>query len=128
LTLTSQIVIYETTNVVEVYVENRYSGCSWNDGNAVLGIQNQNGSLGYTAPGRNTGDWAATNEAWLFTPNGASNIAFSWLDASGTVIGTDPTINVCPTDQATTYTARAVYTNSNGDVVTETDEVTVTRE
>ncbi len=128
LRLTSQIVIYETTNVVEVYVENRYSGCSWNDGNAVLGIQNQNGSLGYTAPGRNTGDWAATNEAWRFTPNGASNIAFSWLDASGTVIGTDPTINVCPTDQATTYTARAVYTNCNGDVVTETDEVTVTRE
>ncbi|MDN3722911.1 gliding motility-associated C-terminal domain-containing protein [Aequorivita sp. SDUM287046] len=127
LSLTSQVVIYETTNVVEVYVQDRPNGCSWNDGNAVLGIQNQNGTLGYTAPGRNTGDWSASNEAWRFTPNGVSNVAFSWLDASGTVIGTDPTINVCPTDQSTTYTAQAVYTNCNGDVVTETDEVTVTQ-
>ncbi|MBG42833.1 MAG: hypothetical protein CL530_02590 [Aequorivita sp.] len=126
LSLTSQIVIYETTNVVEVYVQDRPSGCTWNDGNAVLGIQNQNGTVGYTAPGRNTSDWAATNEAWRFTPNGASNVAFSWLDASGTVIGTDPTINVCPTDQSTTYTAQAIYTNCNGDVITETDDITVT--
>lgn len=127
LSLTSQIVIYETTNVVEVYVQDRPSGCTWNDGNAVLGIQNQNGTVGYTAPGRNTSDWAATNEAWRFTPNGASNVAFSWLDSMGTVIGTDTTINVCPTDQSTTYTAQAVYTNCNGDVITETDEITVTR-
>jgi gliding motility-associated-like protein len=127
LELTSQIVIYETTNVVEIYVENRPNGCSWNDGNAVLGIQNQNGTQGYTAPGRNTGDWSATNEAWRFTPNGQSNIVFSWLDANGTVIGTDPTINVCPTAPSTTYTAQAVYTNCNGDVITETDEVTVLR-
>lgn len=127
LSLTSQIVIYETTNVVEVYVQDRPSGCTWNDGNAVLGIQNQNGTVGYTAPERNTSDWAATNEAWRFTPNGASNVAFSWLDSMGTVIGTDTTINVCPTDQSTTYTAQAVYTNCNGDVITETDEITVTR-
>lgn len=127
LTLTSQIVMYETTNVVEVYVQDRPNGCTWNGGNAVLGIQNQNGTLGYTAPGRNTGDWAASNEAWRFTPNGASNVVFSWLDSNGTVIGTDPTINVCPTDPSTTYTAQAIYTSCNGDVVTEIDEVTVTR-
>ncbi|MCG2418103.1 gliding motility-associated C-terminal domain-containing protein [Aequorivita sp. F47161] len=127
LQLTSQVVIYETTNVVEVYIEDRPSGCSWNDGNAVVGIQNQNGTQGYTPPGRNTGDWSATDEAWRFTPNGASNVAFSWLDANGTVIGTDPTINVCPTDTSTTYTAQAIYTNCNGDVVTETDDVVVTR-
>ncbi|MAP80289.1 MAG: hypothetical protein CL526_04280 [Aequorivita sp.] len=127
LDLTSQVVIYETTNVIEVYVENRPAGCSWNDGNAVLGIQNQDGTLGYTPPGRNTGDWSATDEAWRFTPNGASNVVFSWLDSNGDVIGTDPTINVCPTDPTTTYTAQAVYTNCNGDIITETDEVVVTR-
>lgn len=127
LDLTSQVVIYETTNVIEVYVENRPAGCSWNDGNAVLGIQNQDGTLGYTPPGRNTGDWSATDEAWRFTPNGASNVVFSWLDSNGDVIGTDPTINVCPTDPTTTYTAQAVYTNCNGDVITETDEVIVTK-
>lgn len=127
LKLTSQVVIYETTNVVEVYVEDRPNGCGWNDGNAVLGIQNENGTQGYTPPGRNTGNWAASNEAWRFTPNGDSNVVFSWLDSNGTVIGNDATINVCPTEASTVYTAQAVYTNCNGDVVTESDDVTVTK-
>lgn len=125
--LTSQVVLYETTNVVEIYVENRPSGCSWNDGLAMLGIQNQTGTQGYVAPGRNTGDWSATNEAWRFTPSGETNIDFTWLDADGNVLGTDPTINVCPTEQSTTYTAKAVYQNCNGDVVIVTDDVTVTK-
>lgn len=127
LTLTSQVVIYETTNVVEVYVQDRSNQCTWNDGNAVIGIQNVNGTQGYTPPGRNTGNWSASNEAWRFTPNGASNVTFAWLDAQGTVIGNDPTINVCPTEASTVYTAQAIYTNCNGDVVTESDDITVTR-
>lgn len=126
LKLTSQIVMYETTNVIEIYIKDRFSGCSWNDGNAVIGIQNQDGTIGETAPGRNTGDWSATHEAWRYTPNGNSNVVFSWLDADGNVIGTEPTINVCPTDDVTVYTAQAVYTNCNGDVVTVTDDVQVT--
>lgn len=123
--LTSQIVIYETTNVVEVYIQNRPGGCTWNDGNAVIGIQNQTGLIGESAPGRNTGNWSATNEAWRYTPNGESNVEFSWLDADGNVIGTDTTITVCPTDASTVYTAQAIYTNCNGDVVVETDDVQV---
>ena len=125
--LTSQIVIYETTNVIDVYVKERPNGCYWNDGNAVIGIQNQDGRQGYTPPVRNTGDWSAYEEAWRFTPNGPSNVEFAWLNANGDVIGTDATINVCPTDDVTIYTAQAVYTNCNGDIVTESDEVTVTK-
>lgn len=125
--LTSQVVIYETTNVVEVYVEDRTDACpTWNDGNAVIGIQNQDGTQGFTPPERNTGNWSATEEAWRFTPNGTSNVVFSWLDSDGNVLSNDPTITVCPTDPSTTYTAQAVYTNCNGDVITETDDVTVT--
>lgn len=125
--LTSQIVMYETTNVIEIYVGNRPGGCTWNDGNAVIGIQNQTGLIGESAPGRNTGNWSATNEAWRFTPNGEPNVVFSWLDADGNVIGNTDTINVCPDDQVTVYTAQAIYTNCNGDVVTVTDDVTVTK-
>ncbi len=126
LNLTTQIVMYETTNVIEIYIKDRFSGCSWNSGNAVIGIQNQTGLIGESAPGRNTGDWAATHEAWRFTPNGNSNVVFSWLDADGNEIGTDTTINVCPTEEVTVYTAQAIYTNCNGDVVTVTDDVQVT--
>ena len=124
--LTSQVVLYETTNVVEVYIQDRPGGCTWNDGNAVIGIQNQDGTIGESAPGRNTGNWSATNEAWRFTPNGEPNVVFSWLDSNGDVIGTDTTITVCPTEDVTVYTAQAVYTNCNGDVVTVTDDVQVT--
>ncbi len=127
LKLTSQIVMYETTNVIEIYIKDRFSGCSWNDGVAVVGIQNQTGLIGESAPGRNTGDWSATHEAWRYTPNGESNVEFSWMDADGNVIGTDTTINVCPTEPVTVYTAQAIYTNCNGDVVTVTDDVQVTR-
>lgn len=125
LTMTSQIVFYETTNIIDVYVENRTSGCTWNSGNALIGIQNVGGTQGVAAPGRNTGDWAATNEAWRFIPNGNSNVDFVWLDGDGIEIGNTATLQVCPTE-ITTYTARATYTNCNGDVVIEEDTVTVT--
>ena len=126
-TLTTQVVIYETTNVVEIYLEDRTNACStWNDGNAVIGLQNQDGTDGITPPERNTGNWAANNEAWRFTPNGESNVAFSWLNEDNEVIGTDSVINVCPANETSTYTAQAIYTNCNGDVITETDTVTVT--
>ncbi|WP_310992997.1 gliding motility-associated C-terminal domain-containing protein [Aequorivita marina] len=127
LSLTSQVVIYETTNVVEVYIEERSDQCTWNDGNAVVGIQNEGGTEGFTPPGRNTGNWSASNEAWRFTPDGDSNVDFSWLDADGTFISDERTINVCPTEATTVYTAQAIYTNCNGDVVTETDDITVTK-
>ncbi len=127
LSMTTQIVIYETTNVVEVYLENRSDQCpTWNSGNAVLGIQNQDGTDGIVAPGRQTGNWATSNEAWRFTPNGASNVEFAWLNDSGDVISTDPTINVCPPSGTTVYTAQVTYTNCNGDVVVETDDVAIT--
>ncbi len=122
--MTSQIVIYETTNVVEVYMEERTAGCSWNSGNAVIGLQNVGGTQGLAAPGRNTGDWSATQEAWRFTPNGQSNVDFVWLDSDGVEVGTTPTIEVCPTETSE-YTAQATYTLCNGNIIVETDSVTV---
>ena len=52
---TQQIVLYETTNIIEVYIKNKPTCTNWNNGNAVIGIQNATGTLGYTAPTRNTG-------------------------------------------------------------------------
>ncbi len=123
--LTSQIVLYETTNIIDVYVQNRPSGCSWNSGNAVIGIQNVGGTQGIAAPGRNTGDWAATNEAWRFIPSGNSVVDFVWLDNNDNIIGNTETISVCPTSFHT-YTAQATYTSCNGDIVIERDFVSIT--
>ncbi len=63
---TSQIVLYETTNNIDIVVHEKPLCTQWNSGNAVIGIQDSTGTLGLTPPGRNTGQWTATNEAWRF--------------------------------------------------------------
>src|SRR5690606_38490506 len=127
---TQMVVFYEFSNVIEVYMQDKPSCPTWNFGNATLGIQNNDGNIAFVPPGRNTSDspWTATNEAWSFSPIGAPTYEFAWLDESGTVIGTDPTINVCPDSNGSTYTARVIYTNCNGDVVPLTDDVFVSFE
>ncbi|MFH0864944.1 MAG: T9SS type A sorting domain-containing protein [Bacteroidota bacterium] len=64
---TQQIVLYESLNNIDVYMQNKPLCTTWNGGVAVIGIQDFSGTNGVTPPGRNTGAWAATNEAWRFT-------------------------------------------------------------
>ncbi len=135
---TGMMVLYENSNIIEVYVQKKrittYAGFGtepmWNNGNAVIGIQNATGTLASVPPGRNVLDpnWTATNEAWRFVPNGTSIATIEWHEGSGTtgpVVGTTPTINVCPTS-TTTYTAEITYTLCDGRTIVETDETTVT--
>lgn len=117
---TTQIVLYETTNVIEVYVKEKETCDGWNGGRAVIGIQNNGGTVGLTPPGRNTGKWSTQNEAWRFTPDGAPNYVFEWLDKNGVVIGSNKPLNYClgganPEE----VTAAIKYTNCNGDEVFE---------
>ena len=123
LSTTQQIVLYEATNVVEVYIQNKPGGCSWNSGNAVIGIQNSTGTVGITPPSRNTGAWAASNEAWRFTPNGAPNYIVNWYEG-GALIGSGDSLTVCP-NVTTDYTAEVVYTNCNGNLILDSGDVTV---
>lgn len=121
--MTTQIVLYETTNVIEVYVNRRDSGCSWNSGNALIGIQNATGTAGFTPPNRNTGDWSANKEAWRFTPAGEDVYEFWWEDSNGEEISREDSLEVFPTSAEDTYTAIVEYTNCNGDLVRYEDTV-----
>ena len=73
---TTQIVIYETTNIIDVYVFKRSPCNTWQNGAGVIGVQNISGSTGLAPPGRNTGNWsvlgtpASPSEAWRFLPAG----------------------------------------------------------
>jgi len=118
---TSQIVLYETSNVIDVYIKNRNSCTSWNSGNGLIGVQNSAGTNAVVPPGRNTGTWNATNEAWRFLPSGPSNVTFSWLQ-DGSPLTTNTNITVCPTVN-TTLTAQAQYTACDGTVVTKSESV-----
>ncbi|MCO6175459.1 GEVED domain-containing protein [Flavobacterium sp. NRK F10] len=131
---TGMMVLYENTNVIEVYIKEKHidnnNVSPWNNGNAIVGIQNADATLATVAPGRNGLDtnWEATNEAWRFVPSGTSITSLTWYEGAGTsgpIIGTTDVINVCPS-ATTTYTAAITYTLCDGTVLTETDETTVT--
>ncbi|MBC8511126.1 MAG: gliding motility-associated C-terminal domain-containing protein [Cryomorphaceae bacterium] len=124
LLVTQQIVIYETTNAIEVYIEDKPTCITWNSGNAVIGIQNIGATQGICPPNRNTGPWTATNEAWRFTPNGTPNYAVEWFDISGSSLGFGDTLNIC-TQTQDNFTAEISYTNCNGAVVPESVTNTV---
>ncbi len=131
---TGMMVLYENSNIIEVYIKEKnidnFGAGTWNDGNAIVGIQNSTGTIASVAPGRNGLDpnWTSTNEAWRFVPNGTSIASIKWYEGAGVagpIVGTTPTINVCPT-ATTVYTAEITYTLCNGTTLKVNDQTTVT--
>lgn len=76
---TTQIILYETFNIIDVQIEQKLACTTWNGGLAVLGIQNQDASIGYSPVGRNMGVWDAINEGHRFRPTDEYENIFSVL-------------------------------------------------
>ncbi|MDR0829998.1 MAG: hypothetical protein LBN95_07795, partial [Prevotellaceae bacterium] len=56
-----QTIMYEGTNIIEVYVKRR-GQCGWNGGRGIIGVMNSNGTNATIAPGRNATDsWTTVN-------------------------------------------------------------------
>ncbi len=100
-----RILLYETTNVIDVQITRKDLCSSWNNGNAVIGIQDASGTVAYVPPGRNTGRWRVTQEElWRFIPdgNGVYPHVVNWYDdTTNTLIGSGDSINVCVTENKT---------------------------
>ncbi len=121
---TTQIILYETTNIVEVHVGHK-THCAWNGGYAIIGVQNATGTASTAAPGRDYPSvYNCTDEAWRFTPTGggasytvtsipyapvpyASSNIYWYNEATGAYLGTGMTMTVCPTS-STLYRAAAL--------------------
>ncbi|TCJ14361.1 hypothetical protein EPD60_10215 [Flaviaesturariibacter flavus] len=73
---TSQITLYESTNIIEVSVYSQQICTAWNQGRAMIGIQDHNGGAGIMPPGRRASDapWGSANmnETWRFVPASGS--------------------------------------------------------
>jgi gliding motility-associated-like protein len=124
---TFQVVLYENTNYIDVYVQNSFSCSGWNGGYGIIGLQDAAASTGITAPGRNyPTPWTTTNEAWRFAPSGIPSYNITWTGPSG-IIGTGASVSVCPTTN-TTYTATMLVTDCNGanTSYSSTETITVT--
>src|ERR1051326_1128608 len=119
-----EIVLYETTNIIDVYIENKPICSSWNGGAAIEGLQDGTMAQAIVVPGRNyPTQWSASNDAWRFTPNGAPQYTVTWLQ-NNVSIGTTPSITVCPTTTST-YVAQVVNQTCNGPL-TVSDTVVIT--
>lgn len=68
-----QIILNETSNIIDVQILS-HSGCSsTNSGKGIVGIQDFNRTTAFAAPGRNNVTFSTSNEAWRFTPIDTSN-------------------------------------------------------
>ena len=127
---TGMIVLYENTNVIDVFIKEKNVCSTWNSGNAIVGVQNSTGTAAVVAPNRNglSTNWTVTNEAWRFIPSGPSLTSIQWYEGNGitgTQLGTTDIINVCPS-VTTTYTAEVTYALCNGTNLKYRDNVVVT--
>lgn len=65
-----QMILHETTNIIDVQLIDKQVCPTWNGGRAVTGLINLDGTQGITPPGRNVGNWTAVQEAWRFSRPG----------------------------------------------------------
>ncbi len=121
---TFQLVLNETTNYIDVYIQNSSACPGWNSGAGIIGIQNLAGTVGYSPAGRNfPAAWTATNEAWRFVPTGPQSYTVTWTGPAG-VVGTGLSQVVCPI-ATTNYTATMNVSGCAGVNSSYTSAVTV---
>lgn len=90
-----QIVLFESTNIIEVHIKNKTICSNWplsNPGWAIVGIQDALGINAVFPSSRNGGRWSAQEESWRFTPSGANvPVTYHWYQV-------DPVTNAVITD------------------------------
>ena len=142
---THQLVLYESTGIIEVYIKDKPSCTDWNSGLTILGIQDDTRTKAVTAPGKNATVWGSNNmnEAYRFTPSGgASRFKRAELVRNGAVVALADTISGvagelnltfqnagCATLDSTAYLMRVFYSlcNDPSQEVSYTDTVFVKR-
>ena len=130
---THQIVLYETTYAIDVFIATKPICPGWNGGKAIQAIENQNATTAIAVAGRNATQWTPDvgGDGKRFTPSGPPSWTFTWTDPGNNVIGTytatgdtaSTSVVVCPT-VLSVYHVKAVA-SSNCDSLVYTDSVIV---
>lgn len=140
---THEMVLYEGTGIVEVYIKDKPFCTGWNGGNAILGMQDGTRTQAIAPAGKNATQWGSTgmNECYRFIPYGSTpRFKNAKLLVNGTPVATADTAsgttagvlnlnfpNVCPTADSTAYVVQVTYGDCNNPVndVSFTDTVFV---
>lgn len=111
-----QIILYETTNIIDVYVKRRVPYNPWNSGRGIIGIINNNGTDWEAAPNSNGTNFTAINKAYRFSPAGVPTATVQWyLNGApvGPVNGSAERIDINPAAEGDIITAEVTYHNGN---------------
>lgn len=123
-TYTGQIVLNETSNIIEFFTANKGVCSGWNGGIATQGIQNGTGTVAVTYPSRNGTSFNLFNDAIRFKPNGTQiTYSLKWFE-NGNVISTLDSVKVNPTLNQN-YIVEVTYSSSGA---TFSDTVHVKRD
>ncbi len=118
-----QIVLHESTGIIDVFIGNKPVCTAWNEGLAILGVQNWNRDKEVTAPGKNCTVWSEQETAYRFVPSGGGSryVISELLTMGGLVVATADTattttglldirfLNVCPPLGTTQYVVRTRF-------------------
>ena len=109
-TSTSQIVLSEGSNAIEIFVDEKPVPCAQAKfKNSLLGMINEDRTIGYSPAGRNVGEWASQNEAYKFTPSGSTILPqVNWFNSKNEIVGTGDSVSVCPENNEV-YTVKVNY-------------------
>ncbi|HMN33060.1 MAG TPA: PKD domain-containing protein [Chitinophagaceae bacterium] len=127
-----QIVLFESTYLIDINIKGKPVCAGWNGGVAHEGIQNATATKAFMVPGRNGTVFSLTNDSYRFTPKGTQTLNYdvTWRNAiTGDVLGVGNTLNnyFPPADTKVTA-SMTVYTDCDtlNAAVVDTIDVIVT--
>jgi gliding motility-associated-like protein len=145
---THQIVLHESTGLIEVFIQDKEICRTWNQGKAMVGLQDWTRTKAIMAPGRKATDapWGSVgmNEVWRFYPKRGAPLfrRVELLDQNNTLISSNTDTvaldentyevtfnNVCPPPGNTTYIVKTTYRQINdpNGIIVNADTVRVLR-
>lgn len=125
---THQIALHESTGMIEVFIQDKQICASWNDGRAMVGLQDWTRTKAIMPSGRRAtsqpwGD-VGMNEVWRFYPRQGASLfkKVELLDETGALLQTNTDTarinsdlfrvsfpNVCPSNNSSMYVIRTTY-------------------
>ncbi|HSU26848.1 MAG TPA: gliding motility-associated C-terminal domain-containing protein [Chitinophagaceae bacterium] len=140
---TLQMVIHESTGIIEVFIEQKACLSTTNAGRAILGIQNWSRNMAIAAPGKNNTAWSENNTGYRFIPSagGSRYVVSEMYTMGGSLIRTADTAtttagildlsfpNICPPGGTTQYVVKTTFSSCSNpvDQLISFDTITVNR-
>lgn len=144
---TEQIVMHESTGIIDVYLQDKPLCTTWPSGAAgglaILGIQDQTRTKAVAAPGKNCTQWSESNTGYRFTPSGPGSryVSSQLFTLTGTLVASADTStttqglldisfpNICPPAGSNQYEVVTTFSacDNPSNLLVSRDTITINR-